>query len=165
MSSPVSKPILRPVPAASRPASLLRPEASPTRPPSTCPTRLEIHPKPSHLIQLPNFHQAHPKFLKKVFRFLIAIFVGATIWLLKILVVKVLASSFHVATFFDRMKESVFHHYILDALSGPPVDDEDQVEETRLRRLKATRSMPARVRERKQGRGRCRNPETHPDHP
>ncbi|CAN1266501.1 Mechanosensitive ion channel protein 10 [Linum perenne] len=40
----------------------------------------------------------------------------------KILLVKVLASSFHVTTYFDRMKESVFHHYILEALSGPPLE-------------------------------------------
>lgn len=68
------------------------------------------------------FPDKHDKVLKKVFRFLIAVLIGATIWLLKILFVKVLASSFHVATFFDRMKESVFNHYILDALSGPPLE-------------------------------------------
>ncbi|RZC69515.1 hypothetical protein C5167_032666, partial [Papaver somniferum] len=59
---------------------------------------------------------------KKVFRALIGVLVGAIIWLTKIILVKVLASSFHVATFFDRMKESVFHHYILDSLSGPEID-------------------------------------------
>ncbi|CAN0880642.1 Mechanosensitive ion channel protein 10 [Linum grandiflorum] len=61
--------------------------------------------------------------LKKLFRCLVAVLIGATLWLIKILLVKVLASSFHVATYFDRMKESVFHHYILDALSGPPLDE------------------------------------------
>ncbi|XVE57320.1 hypothetical protein DITRI_Ditri04bG0081700 [Diplodiscus trichospermus] len=45
-------------------------------------------------------------------------------WLIKIVLVKMLASSFHVATYFDRMKESVFHHYILDTLSGPPMDEQ-----------------------------------------
>ncbi|CAN1305695.1 Mechanosensitive ion channel protein 10 [Linum perenne] len=59
--------------------------------------------------------------LKKLFRCLVAVLIGATLWLVKILLVKVLASSFHMATYFDRMKESVFHHYILDALSGPPL--------------------------------------------
>ncbi|CAN0880641.1 Mechanosensitive ion channel protein 10 [Linum grandiflorum] len=61
--------------------------------------------------------------LKKLFRCLVAVLIGATLWLVKILLVKVLASSFHVATYFDRMKESVFHHYILDALSGPPMEE------------------------------------------
>ncbi|KAG6593646.1 Mechanosensitive ion channel protein 6, partial [Cucurbita argyrosperma subsp. sororia] len=63
------------------------------------------------MIMFPDVHNKN-KVLLKVFRFLIAVLVGATIWLLKILLVKVLASSFHVATFFDRMKESVFNHYI-----------------------------------------------------
>ncbi|KAK9218294.1 hypothetical protein WN943_006931 [Citrus x changshan-huyou] len=60
------------------------------------------------------------KMLEKVFRALVAVSLGATIWLIKIVLVKVLASSFHVTTYFNRMKESVFHHYILETLSGPP---------------------------------------------
>ncbi|CAN1804601.1 Mechanosensitive ion channel protein 10 [Linum perenne] len=60
--------------------------------------------------------------IKKLFRGLVAVLIGATLWLVKILLVKVLASSFHVTTYFDRMKESVFHHYILEALSGPPLE-------------------------------------------
>ncbi|KAI3904381.1 hypothetical protein MKW98_014561 [Papaver atlanticum] len=66
--------------------------------------------------------QKNTEIFKKVFRALIGVLVGAIIWLTKIVFVKVLASSFHVATFFDRMKESVFHHYILDSLSGPEID-------------------------------------------
>ncbi|MCL7047163.1 hypothetical protein MKW94_002720 [Papaver nudicaule] len=66
--------------------------------------------------------QKNNEIFKKVFRALIGVLVGAIIWLIKIVLVKVLASSFHVATFFDRMKESVFHHYILDSLSGPEID-------------------------------------------
>ncbi|KAK9911496.1 hypothetical protein M0R45_035404 [Rubus argutus] len=62
------------------------------------------------MIMFPHVHQ-QSKVLKKVFRALIAVLFGATIWLLKIVFVKVSASSFHVATFFDRMKESVFHHF------------------------------------------------------
>lgn len=67
----------------------------------------------------------HRRLLSKVFRALLAVLIAAVIWLLKILLVKLLASSFHVATFFDRMKESVFHHYILEALSGPPRDQDE----------------------------------------
>lgn len=95
------------------------------------------------------FHHVHKhnKFLKKVFRALICVLIGATIWLLKIVFVKVLASSFHVATFFDRMKESVFHHYILDTLSGPPLD-EDEREAPRQVMLRHAKSMPAKLRER-----------------
>ncbi|XP_010940812.1 mechanosensitive ion channel protein 10 isoform X2 [Elaeis guineensis] len=63
--------------------------------------------------------------LHRFSRALVAVLIAATIWLLKILLVKVLASSFHVTTFFDRMKVSVFHHYILETLSGPPLDEDD----------------------------------------
>ncbi|KAL3613774.1 hypothetical protein CASFOL_041848 [Castilleja foliolosa] len=67
-------------------------------------------------------HQKN-KLVGKAFQALVAFLIGATIWLVKIVLVKVLASSFHVTTYFDRMKESVFHHYVLDMLSGPPNDD------------------------------------------
>ncbi|KAL5549684.1 hypothetical protein UlMin_004915 [Ulmus minor] len=98
------------------------------------------------MIIFPNVHK-HSKFLRKVFRALIAVLVGATIWLLKILFVKISASSFHVATFFDRMKESVFQTYILETLSGPPLDEEER--ELPRRHLAASKSLPARIRERK----------------
>ncbi|KAL3651040.1 hypothetical protein CASFOL_007443 [Castilleja foliolosa] len=65
--------------------------------------------------------------VRKAFQALVAFLIGATIWLAKIVLVKVLASSFHVTTYFDRMKESVFHHYVLDMLSGPPMDDIDEL--------------------------------------
>ncbi|KAK4270543.1 hypothetical protein QN277_023566 [Acacia crassicarpa] len=92
------------------------------------------------------FHDAHNKnkVLKKFFRALVAILVGATIWLIKIVLVKVLASSFHVTAFFDRMKESVFHHYVLEALSGPPLDEEEM--DLPRRHLQESRSLPARLR-------------------
>ncbi|XP_058189007.1 mechanosensitive ion channel protein 10-like [Rhododendron vialii] len=85
------------------------------------------------------------KMLKKVFQALVAVLVGATIWLIKIILVKVLASSFHVATYFDRMKESVFHHYILDTLSGPPVDDDMMAQRQNHHLLTASKSLPAKL--------------------
>jgi hypothetical protein len=97
------------------------------------------------MIMFPNVHK-HNKFLKKVFRTLIAVLIAATIWLLKIVFVKVLASSFHVATFFDRMKESVFNHYILETLSGPPLEEDER--EPPRRRLQASKTLPARLRDR-----------------
>ncbi|KAG6574828.1 Mechanosensitive ion channel protein 10, partial [Cucurbita argyrosperma subsp. sororia] len=100
------------------------------------------------MIMFPDVHHNN-KALLKVFRFLIAVLIGATIWLLKILLVKVLASSFHVATFFDRMKENVFNHYILETLSGPPLDEEerDKVMDFQRRLLQQSKSMPVRWRE------------------
>ncbi|XP_016434541.2 mechanosensitive ion channel protein 10-like [Nicotiana tabacum] len=78
------------------------------------------------------------KMLTKLREALVALLIGATIWPVKIILVKVLASSFFVATYFERMKESVFHHYVLDTLSGPPVDEKVvQVKEPRkLSKLK-----------------------------
>lgn len=82
------------------------------------------------------------KFLNKLFQALVAVLVGAIIWLVKIVLVKMLASSFHVTTYFDRMKESVFHHYILDTLSGPPMEDAEQQQEEH-HHLKGSKSMPS----------------------
>lgn len=76
--------------------------------------------------------------LWRVWRALIAFTIGAVVWLVKIILVKVLASSFHVATFFDRMKESVFHYIVLEKLSGSPLDDG-------LARSGRVRPTPARV--------------------
>ncbi|KAH6820458.1 hypothetical protein C2S53_002616 [Perilla frutescens var. hirtella] len=89
------------------------------------------------------------KLLEKLFQALVAVLIAATIWLIKIILVKVLASSFHVATYFDRMKESVFHHYVLDALSGPPMDEAAYEEAHGHSRggLAASRSLPARLRD------------------
>ncbi|KAJ4967119.1 hypothetical protein NE237_018968 [Protea cynaroides] len=47
--------------------------------------------------------------------------IGALIWLLKTLLLKIVASSFHVNAFFDRIQESIFHQYVLRTLSGPPL--------------------------------------------
>ncbi|KAL9176631.1 hypothetical protein ABFS82_01G008700 [Erythranthe guttata] len=49
-----------------------------------------------------------------------SLLIGAFFWLLKTLLLKILASSFHVNTFFDRIQDSIFHQYILMTLSGPP---------------------------------------------
>ncbi|KAM7514022.1 hypothetical protein LguiA_003605 [Lonicera macranthoides] len=51
----------------------------------------------------------------------VCLLVGTLIWLVKTLLVKVLASSFHVSTFFDRIQESLFNQYVIETLSGPPL--------------------------------------------
>lgn len=51
----------------------------------------------------------------------VTLLIGAFLWLLKTLLLKILASSFHVNAFFDRIQESVFHQYVLLTLSGRPV--------------------------------------------
>ncbi|PPD95702.1 hypothetical protein GOBAR_AA37605 [Gossypium barbadense] len=54
-------------------------------------------------------------------RALASCLIGSAIWLAKTLFVKLLASSFQCTRFFDRIQESIFHQYVLRALSGPPV--------------------------------------------
>ncbi|KAK9741578.1 hypothetical protein RND81_03G114600 [Saponaria officinalis] len=62
---------------------------------------------------------------KNVVRFitmtLVTLVVGSFLWLVKTTLMKILASSFHLNRFFDRIQESVFHHYVLQTLSGRPV--------------------------------------------
>lgn len=55
---------------------------------------------------------------------LVSILIGSFLWFLKTLMLKILASSFHVTAFFDRIQESIFHHYVLQTLSGPPLIEE-----------------------------------------
>ncbi|XP_074280772.1 mechanosensitive ion channel protein 10-like isoform X2 [Silene latifolia] len=47
--------------------------------------------------------------------------VGAGIWMLKTLLIKIVALSFHVKRFFDRIQVSIFYQYVLQTLSGPPL--------------------------------------------
>jgi hypothetical protein len=56
-----------------------------------------------------------------VTRTLVSLLVGSFLWLMKTLMLKILASNFHVNTFFDRIQESIFHQYVLQTLSGPPL--------------------------------------------
>ncbi|XVF89031.1 hypothetical protein PTKIN_Ptkin19aG0098600 [Pterospermum kingtungense] len=58
---------------------------------------------------------------------LVSILIGAFLWLLKTLLLKILASNFHMNKFFDRIQESVFHHYVLRTLSGPPLLEVDGI--------------------------------------
>ncbi|CAN1281514.1 Mechanosensitive ion channel protein 10 [Linum perenne] len=55
---------------------------------------------------------------------LISLLIGSFLWLLKTLSLKILASNYHVKRYFDRIQESVFHQYVLQTLSGPPLTEE-----------------------------------------
>ncbi|KAL6216844.1 hypothetical protein ACLB2K_010062 [Fragaria x ananassa] len=67
---------------------------------------------------------ASTKILKYVTWTIVSVLIGAFLWLLKTLLLKILASSFHVNTFFDRIQESIFHQYVLQTLSGHPLLEE-----------------------------------------
>ncbi|GLT97227.1 hypothetical protein SLE2022_148000 [Rubroshorea leprosula] len=64
------------------------------------------------------------KILEYVTWTLASILIGAFLWLLKTLLLKILASNFHMNKFFDRIQDSVFHQYVLQTLSGPPLVEE-----------------------------------------
>ncbi|KAL7207020.1 hypothetical protein ACSBR2_019669 [Camellia fascicularis] len=103
------------------------------------------------------------KFLLFVNKVLVCFLVGALLWLVKTLVVKVLASSFHVSTFFDRIQESLFNQFVIETLSGPPLieiknnqDDEERtmVEVWKLQKPQRTSSQKfSRLSSKKQGEG------------
>ncbi|OEL37192.1 Mechanosensitive ion channel protein 10 [Dichanthelium oligosanthes] len=61
------------------------------------------------------------RILNYVSRFLASVLIGSVIWLVKTFLMKLVASTFHRKTFFDRIQESVFHQYVLQTLSGQPV--------------------------------------------
>ncbi|PKA49967.1 Mechanosensitive ion channel protein 10 [Apostasia shenzhenica] len=60
------------------------------------------------------------KALKYVTRALASMLIGSIIWLVKTLSVKMLASSFHMNRYFERIQGSLYHQYLLQTLSGPP---------------------------------------------
>ncbi|TVU12154.1 hypothetical protein EJB05_45784, partial [Eragrostis curvula] len=59
------------------------------------------------------------RILNYVSRFLASMLIGSVIWLAKTCLMKLIASTFHRNTFFDRICESVFHQYVLQMLSSP----------------------------------------------
>jgi len=64
--------------------------------------------------------EARSEPLKIITKLLIIAEVCALLWLLKTLMVKVCASTFHVNAFFDRIQEAVFNQFVIETLSGPP---------------------------------------------
>ncbi|XP_031266046.1 mechanosensitive ion channel protein 6 [Pistacia vera] len=73
--------------------------------------------------------ETNSKVLRIVTKILVCLLVGVLLWLVKTLLVKVLASSFHVSTYFDRIQEALFNQYVIETLSGPPVIEIQKAEE------------------------------------
>ncbi|CAI9100686.1 OLC1v1037839C1 [Oldenlandia corymbosa var. corymbosa] len=61
------------------------------------------------------------RILNYITRAIASSLIGAVMWMVKTLLVKLSASSFHVQTFFDKIQDTVFHQYVLQTLSGPPL--------------------------------------------
>ncbi|XP_071688833.1 mechanosensitive ion channel protein 8-like [Rutidosis leptorrhynchoides] len=63
----------------------------------------------------------HIPLLEVINKFMVCMLVATSLWLIKTLIVKVLASSFHVKKFFDRIQDALFNQYVIETLSGPPL--------------------------------------------
>lgn len=80
--------------------------------------------------------EGNNEFLWFINKLMWCIVTATLLWLLKTLMVKVLASSFHVSTFFDRIQDSLFNQYVIEMLSGPPLieaqNNQDEDERTMI---------------------------------
>ncbi|KAI7740275.1 hypothetical protein M8C21_001365, partial [Ambrosia artemisiifolia] len=92
------------------------------------------------------------RFLRVLNKLMVCMLVATSLWLVKTLMVKVLASSFHVKKFFDRIQEALFNQYVIETLSGPPLvemenyiieEEKTMAEINRLRNAGA--NMPAEL--------------------
>ncbi|KAL9265230.1 Mechanosensitive ion channel protein 10-like protein [Drosera capensis] len=67
----------------------------------------------------------HPRRTRNALDFitwtLVCLLLGAFLCLIKTIMLKILASSFHLNRFFERIQESIFYHYVLQMLSGRPM--------------------------------------------
>ncbi|MFS8031462.1 hypothetical protein Hanom_Chr17g01546201 [Helianthus anomalus] len=79
--------------------------------------------------------EGHNRFLRVMNKLLVCMLVATSLWLVKTLMVKVLASSFHVKKFFDRIQEALFNQYVIETLSGPPLVEiqNNQIEEEKTK--------------------------------
>ncbi|XP_047307895.1 mechanosensitive ion channel protein 10-like [Impatiens glandulifera] len=68
------------------------------------------------------------RILNYITRALVSCLIGAGLWMVKTFLLKLLASSFHVSRFFDRIQESIFHQYVLQTLSGFPLVEYEDLE-------------------------------------
>lgn len=60
------------------------------------------------------------RILNYITRAIASSLIGSVMWMVKTFLVKLLASSYHVQAFFDKIQDSIFHQYVLQTLSGPP---------------------------------------------
>ncbi|XP_020094195.1 mechanosensitive ion channel protein 5-like [Ananas comosus] len=78
--------------------------------------------------------ETHSTTLPYVTKVLVCLLIATLLRLVKTLLLKVLASSFHVSTYFDRIQDALFNQYVVETLSGPPLIEaqQEQYEEDRM---------------------------------
>jgi hypothetical protein len=89
--------------------------------------------------------ETHTLVLTYVTKVLCCLLVATVIRLVKTLLLKVLASSFHVSTYFDRIQEALFNQYVIETLSGPPLVDESRMMAEVQRLQSAGASIPSEL--------------------
>ncbi|PWZ46407.1 Mechanosensitive ion channel protein 8 [Zea mays] len=89
--------------------------------------------------------ETHTLVLPYVTKVLCCLLVATVICLVKTLLLKVLASSFHVSTYFDRIQEALFNQYVIETLSGPPLVDESRMMAEVQRLQSAGASIPSEL--------------------
>ncbi|KAL7117622.1 hypothetical protein ACP275_03G082900 [Erythranthe tilingii] len=62
------------------------------------------------------------KIMPHVTKIWLCLLVGTSIWLLKVMLVKVWTLSFYVSGFLDRIQQSLLDQYVIETLSGSPLD-------------------------------------------
>lgn len=67
--------------------------------------------------------------LPYVTKILICFMVATLMWLVKTLLLKVLAMNFHVTAFFDRIQDALFNQYVIETLSGPAYLEIQRIQE------------------------------------
>ncbi|KAH9619617.1 hypothetical protein KSS87_007945 [Heliosperma pusillum] len=92
--------------------------------------------------------------LPYVTKILICFMVATLLWLVKTLLLKVLALNFHVTAFFDRIQDALFNQYVIETLSRPPYLELQKIQEEEVRVMSEVRNLqnagvhiPADIRE------------------
>ncbi|XP_075673561.1 mechanosensitive ion channel protein 6-like [Castanea sativa] len=79
--------------------------------------------------------------LSYITKALVCMLVGTLVWLVKTLMVKGLASSFHVSAYFDRIQESLFNQYVIETLSRRPLIEIQNAEDDEFRFVDEVRQL------------------------
>ncbi|XP_050365035.1 mechanosensitive ion channel protein 8-like [Argentina anserina] len=69
------------------------------------------------------------RILPHVTRTLVCFLVATLIWLVKTILVKVLALNFHVNAYFERIQDALFNQHVIETLSGPPLFERQHIQE------------------------------------
>jgi hypothetical protein len=80
-----------------------------------------------HCMFNPRAKESAHRSLVYISKVLLCFLIAATLFVIKVFMVKVLASQFHVVTYFERIRDSLFNQYVLETLSGPPVVEIQQI--------------------------------------